>query len=377
MIIFKTLKWNNFFSYGKDNEIDFTQSPVTQLVGLNGVGKTSIPLILQEVAYGKNVKKIIKANLANRNTSGGIFAELVFLADNIEYKVRMTRTSKLTVELYKDGEDISSHTAPATMKTLEGILNLDFDTFSQLVYQSSKSNLQFLTATDTQRKKFLITLFNLERYIEIFEQLKTILTDINKEISSIQGKYSVYEDWLEQHKNDDLTERELKPYLEINKDDIDKLALLKNRKNEAQNINKKINSNNQYKEEIKNIDHSLLTKTLFKPEGINELQQDLTKLRFQKSEKEKTLKNAEGKKPFCPVCKQSIDISDSKKLAENTRSEIEKINLKVSDINAQLKILNEQSASDKQVLNTIAEFEKLSGLIDHDRSIVGKYSYRY
>ncbi len=369
MIIFKTLKWNNFFSYGKDNSIDFTEAPVTQLVGLNGVGKTSIPLILQEIAYGKNVKKIIKANLANRNTSGGIFAELVFTADDIEYIVKMTRTSKLTVELSKDGEDISSHTAPATMKTLEGILNLDFDTFSQLVYQSSKSNLQFLTATDTQRKKFLINLFNLEKYIEIFDKLKEILVEVNKEVSGVQGKYSVYEDWINQHKNDDMIEKELKPSLDIDRTLIDELVSLKNKRNEVQNINKKINSNNQYIEELKNIDHSLLTKTLFNPKGITELSQTLSNIKFQKSEKEKILKNAEGKKPFCPVCKQAIDISDSKKLAENTRSQIKELIEKSNDINAQLKILREQEISDRLIKSVIAEFEKLSNLIDKDLDI--------
>jgi len=172
MIIFKQLSWSNFFSYGDSNSINLVESPVTQLVGENGAGKSSIALIIQEILYGRNIKKIVKANLKNRNLAGAPEAELLFSVDNTEYKVHIKRGSKLVVTLHKDGEDISSHTAPATMKSIENILNIDFDTFSQLIYQSSKINLQFLTATDTQRKRFLIKLFNLEKYMEIFEQFK-------------------------------------------------------------------------------------------------------------------------------------------------------------------------------------------------------------
>jgi len=49
MITLKTLKWSNCFSYGEDNEIDLSSTRLTQILGSNGVGKSSIPLILEEV----------------------------------------------------------------------------------------------------------------------------------------------------------------------------------------------------------------------------------------------------------------------------------------------------------------------------------------
>ena len=84
MIIFKQLKWVNFFSYGSGNTINFMEEPVTQLVGINGAGKTSIALIVQEILYGKNVKRIIKAGLKNRNRKGDISAELTFIVNDID-----------------------------------------------------------------------------------------------------------------------------------------------------------------------------------------------------------------------------------------------------------------------------------------------------
>ena len=66
MIILKTLAWSNCFSYGDKNEIDLSKSTLTQLVGTNGVGKSSIPLILEEVLFNKNSKNIKKDSIKYR-----------------------------------------------------------------------------------------------------------------------------------------------------------------------------------------------------------------------------------------------------------------------------------------------------------------------
>ena len=63
MIILQKLAWDNCFSYGKDNEVNLADATLTQLVGTNGVGKSSIPLILEEVLFNKNSKNVKKADL--------------------------------------------------------------------------------------------------------------------------------------------------------------------------------------------------------------------------------------------------------------------------------------------------------------------------
>ena len=65
MITLKRLKWNNCFSYGDKNELDLDSSNVTQIIGKNGMGKSSIPLIIEEVLYNKNSKGIKKADIPN------------------------------------------------------------------------------------------------------------------------------------------------------------------------------------------------------------------------------------------------------------------------------------------------------------------------
>ena len=62
----------------KKHVLDLNESIVTQLVGTNGAGKSSIPLILEEVLFNKNSKGIKKADIANRINNKGYEITLEF-----------------------------------------------------------------------------------------------------------------------------------------------------------------------------------------------------------------------------------------------------------------------------------------------------------
>ena len=82
MLTLKKLQWSNCFSYGDNNEIVFDENPLTQLVGTNGAGKTSISLLLQEILYGKNIKNIKKQDITN-NKSGKTGYSIVLYFENL------------------------------------------------------------------------------------------------------------------------------------------------------------------------------------------------------------------------------------------------------------------------------------------------------
>ena len=44
----KAKQWDNCFSYGSGNVLDLEENTVTQIIGTNGMGKSSIPLIIEE-----------------------------------------------------------------------------------------------------------------------------------------------------------------------------------------------------------------------------------------------------------------------------------------------------------------------------------------
>ena len=177
MITLQKLQWNNCFSYGPNNEIDLDGQTVTQILGTNGMGKSSIPLIIEEALYNKNSKGIKKADIPNRYLNNGYDIVLNFTKDDDVYKITVNRKSNIKVKFEKNGEDISSHTATNTYKSIQEVIGIDFKTFSQLVYQNTNASLQFLTATDTNRKKFLIELLALEKYVELFEIFKAGILD--------------------------------------------------------------------------------------------------------------------------------------------------------------------------------------------------------
>ena len=116
MITLQTLRWDNCFSYGSGNELRLDDNTVTQIIGTNGMGKSSIPLIIEEALYNKNSKGIKKADIPNRYINDGYNIYLSFTKDEDRYEITITRKSSIKVKLEKNSEDISSHTATNTLQ---------------------------------------------------------------------------------------------------------------------------------------------------------------------------------------------------------------------------------------------------------------------
>ena len=196
MITLKKLQWDNCFSYGPGNELDLEENTVTQIIGTNGMGKSSIPLIIEEALFNKNSKGIKKADIPNRYVNKGYNINLQFTKDEDEYVVSIDRKASIKVAFLKNGIDVSSHTATNTFKTIQEVIGTDFKTFSQLVYQNTNPSLQFLTATDTTRKKFLIDLLPLEEYVERSEMFKYVSKNLSLEVSAIRFKHAILQKLL-------------------------------------------------------------------------------------------------------------------------------------------------------------------------------------
>lgn len=190
MIQIKNLKFSNALPYGDNNEVCF-DSRVAILTGDNGAGKSSIPTLLEELFYNKNSRGIAKGDISNRFTDKkGYTISSDFSVDEDQYNITKTVTSSAKVKLTKNGEDISGHTATQTYKIVEKVLGLDFPTFTKLVYQSMVSSLDFLQATDANRKKFLVNLLGLEEYSEKEKIIKDTLKETKQDLAHINGKIS-------------------------------------------------------------------------------------------------------------------------------------------------------------------------------------------
>ncbi len=369
MLVFKELLWTNTFSYGSNNRIKLNENPLTQLVGTNGAGKTSISLMLQEVLYGKNIKNIKKQDIAN-NKSGekGYYIMLTFEKDGDEYMVELDRKSSLKLRLFKNNKDISSHTSLNTYKTISDIIGIpDFKVFCQLIYQHSTDSLDFLTATDTNRKKFLISLLKLDKYIEYHELFKekarVLQTDINKDT----GTVSTIRSWIENHENMDFVKQNLIQIEPINPEWYLRKSKYQENISNINSINRKISTNNQYKKDLANLDSKYYLGSAPKPpdESVSELRTQVRIYDSKIQQHQAKINKLEKISGTCPECLQDVDetrnsamLEAEKHLLHLAKQEVQVLKLKIEE-NQKLETEIKRYTTEK------TKFEELNRLIDH------------
>tara|TARA_R110001583_G_scaffold36739_5_gene120780 strand:+ start:2897 stop:4693 length:1797 start_codon:yes stop_codon:yes gene_type:complete len=308
MITLKTLKWDNCFSYGKDNSINLNNSTLTQLVGTNGMGKSSIPLIIEEVLYNKNSKGIKKADIQNRFINAGYNIHLTFAVEDKQYSIDVSRSrGSIKVKLFEGAEDISSHTATNTYKSVEQILGLDFKTFTQLVYQNTNASLQFLTATDANRKKFLIELLNLEDYVAYYDVFRELARTSGQEVAELDGKSKTIIKWLDENKLSDST---ILPMIKLPEYSEKDEKALRDLSVDFENIsekNQKINENNTYKQLLGGIDMGVVQSHTEAPEPYYTLVSDRGEVEGKMKSLRSKIQEYQKLEGQCPTCEQEVD----------------------------------------------------------------------
>lgn len=355
--------WSNIFSYGEDNFIDFTKSTISQVIGPNGVGKTSILHILEEILCNKNSKGYKKASIVNRTKnwySGGVTLDI----DGVPYTVSMKRSGNTQkVILLRDKEDISQHTASATYDLIEKLLKIDFKTLSQIVSQNSKSSLQFLTTTDTLRKKFLIDLLNYEIYLEIYEVVKDIHKKAADELKVIEAEHKHLVEWINDKGKVKLQRMEL---VEVPGHPTELETEIESLTKEIHTIDATltaIRKNNQYIELRNSIPSENLVEssTVVNLSDLKSEAAVLTSDITSAKTKLAKIKKLAGK---CHECLQNIPASFTTEKADECHYEIALKTELLNSINS--KILEGTAGNNRALLikKYVADFEKYSGLID-------------
>ena len=353
MITLKQLQWNNCFSYGSDNELLLDDNTVTQIIGTNGTGKSSIPLIIEEALYNKNSKGIKKADIPNRYIGNGYNIRLTFTKDEDTYVVSIDRKTSVKVKLEKNGEDISSHTATNTYKTIQDTIGVDFKTFSQLVYQNTNASLQFLTATDTNRKKFLIDLLHLENYVELFDIFKEAARVVSLEINGIQAKLDTIEKWLADNK---LGDTNILPMLDLPISSDEDEKQFRHLTKEIENIsekNKKISKNNQLRHLLGQINlQEAQNCKVTEKKSYDSLQAQVGTHSQVAAGSQRLIQKLNKLGDVCPTCEQEVDPTFKQALVQTETK-------KVTDAEKEIERITEEI---RRIKNDNSEFEKAQKL---------------
>ena len=376
MITLKHLQWNNCFSYGSNNELVLDDNTVTQIIGTNGTGKSSIPLIVEEALYNKNSKGIKKADIPNRYIGSGYNITLTFTKDENTYKVSIDRKSSIKVKLEKNGIDISSHTSTNTYKTIQEIIGVDFKTFSQLVYQNTNKSLQFLTATDTNRKKFLIDLLHLENYVELFDLFKEEARVIALEINGIQSKIDTIEKWLVDNK---LSDTNILPMLKLEISTEEEEKQFRHLTKEIENIsekNKKISKNNQLLILLKQIDlQEAQDCTITEKKSYDSLQSQKGTHSQVIAGSQRFLAKLEKLGDTCPTCEQKVDPDFTKALIGIEKRKILDSEEKIEQISRSIELIKDENKEFERCRNIESDWKELWQSIDRDlpTTLLDKY----
>lgn len=368
------------FSYGADNEIDFLRNKVTLIEGKIGAGKSSIPTILEELLYNKNSRDFKKTEIINNTLSTNSYSGTVeFKKDSDHYLLKKEVKTSAKVLLFKNGSDISAHTATGTYKLLEEIIGLDFTTFSKLVYQSVKSQIDFLSATDAKRKEFLVGLMNLGVYKDIEEEIKLDKKDLDSELATVTGSINILEAQVKSFKDKELLKYEDIPLFDfetakskldlLNRDLAESTNLLdeynrleSNRTKNIVEITKRISTNqlilsrhlqklNSTEHQLKKLQDKELPQPLpFDSQELQSVTRELTTSETLMSEAKKRYDHfrADANKKSCNVCGSLLNKEESHAAALLARDEYNSIKPDVELLKAKkeelfkLKLENEE-----------------------------------
>ena len=114
--------------------------------------------------------------------------------------------------------------------------------------------MQFLTATDTNRKKFLIDLLHLDDYVKLFEVFKEASKESSSKVVELSSEINTIERWLNTNK---LESTDILPMLNLEFDTEEDEKQFRSLSVELENIsekNKKILTNNKYRDLLNKID---------------------------------------------------------------------------------------------------------------------------
>ena len=362
-------------------------------MGSNGSGKSTILDALTFVLYNKPFRKINKPQLVNSVNEKDCLVEIEFSIGSREYKV--IRGIKPNVfEIWIDGKVQNQDAAQADQqkKLEEGILKLNYKSFTQTVILGSATFVPFMQLTSSNRRDIVEDLLD----IKIFSTMNGILKDRVRSCNEVIREASIRKDMIED--KIEMQESFIKDIEKSGKERIDR------KEKQVENLHKEVDIIMDENDE-KTL--KIMDELQPKLENLNNTKKTLKKLNTIKVKLEQKIQNIVEEHKFfedntvCPTCTQPleeqfrldkiVDIQEkSKELNEgykeleaainveqekdieftNCSSEINRLNndistnnVRISGINKQIKNLRKeiQDVAD-QVSNRNTERETLKNL---------------
>ena len=379
MILFKTIRWKNFLSTGNNfTEVDFQKSNTNLIMGSNGSGKSTILDALTFVLYNKPFRKINKPQLVNSVNEKDCLVEIEFSIGSREYKV--IRGIKPNVfEIWVEGKVQNQDAAQSDQqkKLEEGILKLNYKSFTQTVILGSATFVPFMQLTSANRRDIVEDLLD----IKIFSTMNGILKDRVRSCNEVIREASIRKDMVED--KIEMQESFIKDIEKSGKERIDR------KEKQLEDLHKE---SDLIMDENDGKTLKIVDELQPKLENLNNTKKTLKKLSTIKVKLEQKIQNIVEEHKFfedntvCPTCTQPleeqfrldkiVDIQDkSKELNEgykeletainveqekdtqftNCSSQINKLNNDISTNNVKISGINRQISNLRKEIQDVAD----------------------
>jgi DNA repair exonuclease SbcCD ATPase subunit len=200
-LFFKELSLTNFLSFGNSpTVIDLSEVGTVAIeghnldvLGSNGSGKSTIINALCYALFNKpfdniSLQRLINSTNAAKNTRMEV--SLSFTRDNIEYEIIRSRGESYTINLFKDGVDITPGKGVTECDALiEQIIGVSYDLFTKTIIFSG-SSVAFLQLPVAQQRTQIEELFNITLLSEKAKLLKENIRTSEGDLKVQEAIYS-------------------------------------------------------------------------------------------------------------------------------------------------------------------------------------------
>jgi len=192
------IRWQNLLSYGNYiTEVDFLKDDLTVIVGINGVGKSTLLDALCFVLFNRAFRNINKPMLVNSITKKALEVEIFLTVSDKEFRiVRGLKPAKF--EIWARQMAVTSHEfvkqdmegVRDEQAALETILGCNFKSFTQVVCLGADYT-PFLKLDKADRRKVVENLLDLEIFSTMNAMLKEDYAGIMEGLKALETQRTI------------------------------------------------------------------------------------------------------------------------------------------------------------------------------------------
>lgn len=204
MIIFKTIKFKNFGSFGNNfTQITLDKNKTTLICGNNGSGKSFA--FLDSITYalfGKPFRKINISQLVNSVNDKNCLVEIVFSKGPDTYTVKRGISPKI-FEIYKNDVLVNQNSNSLDYQSVleDSILKMNYKTFTQVVILGSSSFVPFMQLSTNDRRSVIENILDIDIFTSMNIILKGKLLQLKETTRAIVNTLEISKNKIESQEN--------------------------------------------------------------------------------------------------------------------------------------------------------------------------------